>query len=67
LFVRHEELGKVADLVKIAENYGAAAIGTYDSGFIGDDAYIRTALLAMRKSSLESDPRVTLSSVSWRA
>jgi len=67
LFPRHGELGKIADLVKMAEDYGAEAIGTYDSAFIGDDAYIRTALLSMRKSSLESDPRVALSSVSWRA
>src|SRR5215471_14088541 len=47
LFLRREDLGKVADLVKMAENYGADAIGTYDSAFIGDDAYVRTALLAM--------------------
>ena len=41
LFPRHGELGKIADLVKMAEDYGAEAIGTYDSAFIGDDAYIR--------------------------
>jgi alkanesulfonate monooxygenase SsuD/methylene tetrahydromethanopterin reductase-like flavin-dependent oxidoreductase (luciferase family) len=46
LFLRREELGKVADLVKMAEDYGAEAIGTYDSAFIGDDAYVRTALMA---------------------
>jgi len=47
LFIRREELGKVADLVKMAEDYGAEAIGTYDSAFIGDDAYVRTALMAV--------------------
>jgi hypothetical protein len=31
----------------MTENYGAEAIGTYDVAFIGDDAYMRTALLAM--------------------
>ena len=30
----------------MAEDYGAEAIGTYDSAFIGDDAYVRTALIA---------------------
>jgi len=47
LFLRREELARVADLVKMAEDYGAAAIGTYDSAFIGDDAYVRTALMAI--------------------
>jgi 5,10-methylenetetrahydromethanopterin reductase len=45
-FVPREDLGRVADLVKMAEDYGAEAIGTYDSAFIGDDAYVRTALIA---------------------
>jgi 5,10-methylenetetrahydromethanopterin reductase len=45
-FVRREDLGRVADLVKMAEDYGAEAIGTYDSAFIGDDAYVRAALIA---------------------
>ena len=47
LFLRREELGLVADLVKMAEDYGAEAVGTYDSAFIGDDAYVRTALMAV--------------------
>jgi hypothetical protein len=34
-FVRREDLGRVADLVKMAEDYGAEAIGTYDSAFKG--------------------------------
>ena len=45
-FVRRRDLSRVADLVKMAEDYGAEAIGTYDSAFIGDDAYVRTALIA---------------------
>ena len=28
------------DLVKMADGYGAAAIGTYDSAFLGGDAYV---------------------------
>jgi len=47
LFLRREEQTRAADLVKMAEDYGAEAIGTYDSAFIGDDAYVRTALMAL--------------------
>jgi len=46
-FFRREDLGRLSDLVKMAEDYGAEAIGTYDSAFIGDDAYVRLALMAV--------------------
>ncbi len=46
LLPRRDELGRIGDLVKMAEDYGADAIGTYDSSFIGDDAFVRTTLLA---------------------
>src|SRR5580704_15580924 len=46
LFLRRDDLSRVGDLVKMAEDYGAEAIGTYDSAFIGDDAYVRATLLA---------------------
>ena len=45
--VRREDVSRFADLVKMAEDYGADAIGTYDSAFIGDDAYVRAALIAV--------------------
>ncbi len=45
-FVGRDDLSRVGDLVKMAEDYGAEAIGTYDSAFIGDDAYVRATLLA---------------------
>src|SRR5688500_7409526 len=38
------------DLVRMAEDYGAAAIGTYDSAFLGGDAYVRATLMAMASS-----------------
>src|SRR5271156_127155 len=47
LFPGREDLGRVADLVRMAEDFGAEAIGTYDSAFIGDDAYVRLALIAV--------------------
>jgi 5,10-methylenetetrahydromethanopterin reductase len=34
------------DLVRMADGYGAEAIGTYDTAFIGGDAYVRATLLA---------------------
>src|SRR5438067_3522967 len=46
-FIRREDLGRLNDLVKMAEDYGAEAIGTYDSAFIGDDAYVRLAMIAV--------------------
>jgi 5,10-methylenetetrahydromethanopterin reductase len=49
-FLRRGDLGQVGDLVKMAEDYGAEAIGTYDSSFIGDDAYVRATLLAISSS-----------------
>jgi 5,10-methylenetetrahydromethanopterin reductase len=38
------------DLAKMADGYGAEAIGTYDTAFIGGDAYVRTTLLALASS-----------------
>jgi 5,10-methylenetetrahydromethanopterin reductase len=42
-----EDVGKFKDLVKMAEDYGAEAIGTYDSAFVGGDAYVRATVAAM--------------------
>jgi len=38
---------KFMELVRMADGYGAAAIGTYDSAFLGGDAYVRATLIAM--------------------
>jgi 5,10-methylenetetrahydromethanopterin reductase len=35
------------ELVRMADGYGAAAIGTYDSAFLGGDAYVRATLIAL--------------------
>jgi 5,10-methylenetetrahydromethanopterin reductase len=37
---------KFLELVRMADGYGAAAIGTYDSAFLGGDAYVRATLIA---------------------
>lgn len=35
------------DLVKMADDYGAEAIGTHDTAFIGGDAYVRATMIAL--------------------
>lgn len=46
-FLRRDEITGFFDLVRMAEDYGAEAIGTYDSAFVGGDAYARTTAIAM--------------------
>ncbi|MBV8774832.1 MAG: LLM class flavin-dependent oxidoreductase [Deltaproteobacteria bacterium] len=41
---------RFADLVKMAEDFGAEALGTYDSAFIGGDAFVRATLIAVASS-----------------
>ena len=38
----------------MAEGYGAAAIGTYDSAFLGGDAYVRATLMALARRARAS-------------
>lgn len=45
--LRREEVSQFSDLVKMAEDSGAEAIGTYDSAFIGGDAFVRGTLIAV--------------------
>ena len=44
------DVPKFTELVRRAEDYGAVAIGTYDSGFLGGDAYVRATLMAQATS-----------------
>jgi 5,10-methylenetetrahydromethanopterin reductase len=39
--------GKFIELVRMADGYGATAIGTYDSAFLGGDACVRATLMAL--------------------
>jgi 5,10-methylenetetrahydromethanopterin reductase len=41
---------KFLELVRMADGYGATAIGTYDSAFLGGDAYVRATLMATAAS-----------------
>ena len=44
--LRRDDTRKFVDLVKMADDYGAAALGTFDTAFIGGDAYVRATLIA---------------------
>jgi 5,10-methylenetetrahydromethanopterin reductase len=47
---RREDTQKFLDLVRMAEGYGAEALGTFDTAFIGGDAYVRATLIAVASS-----------------
>ena len=43
-------VGKFQELVKVIDGYGIDAIVTYDSSFVGTDAYVRATLIAQAAS-----------------
>src|SRR5262245_49355510 len=47
LFLHGPDAAKFMDLVRMAEGYGVTALGTYDSAFLGGDAYVRATLMAL--------------------
>ena len=48
--MRRDDTQKFMDLVRMADDYGAEAIGTFDTAFIGGDAYVRATLIAQASS-----------------
>jgi 5,10-methylenetetrahydromethanopterin reductase len=44
---RQQDTQKFLDLARMAEDYGAEALGTFDTAFIGGDAYVRATLMAI--------------------
>ena len=48
--LRRDDTKKFADLVKMADDFGADALGTFDTAFIGGDAYVRATLIAQASS-----------------
>src|SRR2546427_12115160 len=38
------------DLAKMADDYGAEAVATHDTAFLGGDAYVRATLIALGAS-----------------
>ena len=57
--LRREDTQKFMDLVRMAEVYGAEAIGTIDSAFISGDTFVRTTLMAMASVRARIGPRPT--------
>jgi 5,10-methylenetetrahydromethanopterin reductase len=48
--LQEKDTRKFIDLAKMADDYGAAAVGTHDTAFIGGDAYVRATLIALGAS-----------------
>ena len=48
--LHQKDVSAFMDLVKMADGYGAEALGTYDTAFIGGDAYVRATLMALASS-----------------
>ena len=42
-----DDTHKFMELVRMADGYGATAVGTYDSAVLGGDAYVRATLIAL--------------------
>src|SRR5213076_1497882 len=49
--LRREDTRKFMDLVKMADDFGATAVGTFDTAFIGVDAYVRAIRVARTEAS----------------
>jgi len=48
--LQEKDTRKFIDLAKMADDYGAEAMGTHDTAFIGGDAYVRATLIALGAS-----------------
>ena len=48
--LQEKDTRKFIDLAKMADDYGAEAVGTHDTAFIGGDAYVRATLIALGAS-----------------
>jgi 5,10-methylenetetrahydromethanopterin reductase len=57
--ISRNDADRYSDLVKMAEGYGAQAIDTYDSAFIGGDAFVRATLIARASSTARVGLRPT--------
>ncbi len=45
-FPHRADLAKFAELIRLIDGAGIEMIGTYDTSFIGGDAYVRATLIA---------------------
>ncbi len=56
---RQENIQRFMDLVKMADDFGVEAIGTYDSAFIGGDTFVRATIMALASNQARVGPRPT--------
>ena len=47
------DLAKFAELVKIIDGAGIEMIGTYDTSFLGGDAFVRVTLIAQAAANAQ--------------
>ncbi len=59
ILLDRDDARRFMELVKMADGFGVEAIGTDDSAFIGGDAYMRTALMALASERAQIGPRPT--------
>ena len=45
--LQQQDTRRFIDLARMADDYGAEAVGTHDTAFIGGDAYVRATLIAL--------------------
>jgi 5,10-methylenetetrahydromethanopterin reductase len=45
--LQEKDTRRFIDLARMADDYGAEAVGTHDTAFIGGDAYVRATLIAL--------------------
>src|SRR3989442_5297685 len=48
--LQEKDTRRFIDLAKMADDYGAEAVGTHDTAFIGGDAYVRATLIPLGSS-----------------
>ena len=56
---RQENIQRFMDLVKMADDFGVEAIGTYDSAFIRGDTFVRATIMALASNQARVGPRPT--------
>src|SRR2546427_7703596 len=57
--LQEKDTRRFIDLARMADDYGAEAIGTHDTAFIGGDAYVRATLIALGSARVRVGLRPT--------
>src|SRR3989441_9979707 len=57
--LQEKDTRRFIDLAKMADDYGAEAVGTHDTAFIGGDAYVRATLIPLGSPGARAGLRPT--------